>query len=229
MTRVNQLKAVGFDLDGTLFDHRGSASEAVNAFFCELGVEPSALARRIWFDAEEAQLEHWRAGHLSFQDQRRNRLRTVLPHLAVPVPENNSSLDLLFEKYLGAYRAAWRPFSDSVATLVALRRAGMRLGVLTNGTEQQQIDKLRITGLYDLVDVVCTSEVLKVQKPARRAFHVLAAQLGVLLEEYVFVGDNPKQDVAGARFAGMHAVLIDRYGTDREGLAAKLRTFAHVL
>jgi putative hydrolase of the HAD superfamily len=33
------MRAVGLDLDGTLFDHRGSAIAGVNAFFRSLGVE----------------------------------------------------------------------------------------------------------------------------------------------------------------------------------------------
>lgn len=36
---VTRIRAVGFDLDGTLFDHHGSAVDAVDAFLGRLGVE----------------------------------------------------------------------------------------------------------------------------------------------------------------------------------------------
>ncbi|MCR2816180.1 hypothetical protein [Microbacterium jiangjiandongii] len=35
-------RAIGFDLDGTLFDHVGAAEEAVSEFVADLGCEPTA-------------------------------------------------------------------------------------------------------------------------------------------------------------------------------------------
>jgi len=207
---VTGIRAFGFDLDGTLFDHRGSASRAVDALLRGLGVESSQAARALWFAAEDSQFEEWRAGRISFQEQRRRRLRMVLPAVRLAVPDADDDLDALFEDYLRAYRAAWRAFPDAVAVLATLRAHGFRIGVLTNGSEQQQVDKLRVTGLYDLIDVVCTSEAIGVNKPDPRAFEALAERLGVAPSECFFVGDHPDQDVAGARAAGMSAALIDR-------------------
>jgi FMN phosphatase YigB (HAD superfamily) len=43
-------------------------------------------------------------------------------------------------------------------------------------------------------------------------FELARERLGVRAEEAVFVGDDLRWDVAGARGAGMEAVLIDRAG-----------------
>ncbi len=51
------MRAVGFDLDGTLFDHRGSAVVGVDAFLRMVGVDPSEEARRLWFSSEDQQFE----------------------------------------------------------------------------------------------------------------------------------------------------------------------------
>lgn len=204
------IRAVGLDLDGTLFDHRGSASQAVDAFLRGLGVEPTDEARALWFAAEDAQFEEWRAGRVSFQEQRRRRLQIVLPTVGISVPDGDCDLDALFEDYLRAYRKAWRAFPDAADVLATLRTQGLRIGVLTNGSEEQQVDKLRAIGLYDLLDVVCTSEAIGVQKPDPRAFEALAERLGVAPSECFFVGDHPDQDVAGALAAGMPAALIYR-------------------
>lgn len=95
--------------------------------------------------------------------------------------------------------------------------------MLTNGTQEQQLDKLRIIGLYDLVDVVCTSERIGFQKPGPLAFVALARELDLNPAECLFVGDNPEHDVAGARRTGMRAVLVDRYGKHALGIAAELQ------
>lgn len=222
MGLLESFKAVGFDLDGTLFDHHGAASEAVDTLIRSFGVEPSARVRQVWFENEDAEFERWRLGEISFQEQRRRRLRAVMLALGLSPPGNDGGLDALFEEYLAAYRSSWKPFHDSAEVLVDLRRRGFKLGVLTNGAQGQQVDKLRTVGLHDLVDVVFTSEALGVQKPNPRAFRALAEGLGVLPTQCVFVGDHPEHDVAGAKAVGMEAVLIDRYTTDRVGLAVTL-------
>ena len=208
---MNGVKAIGFDLDGTLFDHRGSAATAVDEFLLVLGIAPSDHARRMWFTAEEAEFERWRAGNIGFQEQRRNRLRRVLPGLGLSAPEHPAELDQMFENYLRAYRGAWTAFPDSASVLASLRQRGLRLGILTNGNHEQQLEKIDAIGLLDLVDVVCTSELIGFQKPDPRAFQTLAARLGADPADCLFIGDNPEHDIAGARSVGMEAVLIDRY------------------
>ena len=211
-------RAIGFDLDGTLFDHHGSARAGVTRFLQGFGVEATEAVLRDWFTAEDEQFERWRSGAISFQEQRRARLRTVLPPLGVVVPEDDAGLDAVFDDYSGAYRDAWRLFPESLPLLHELREHGHRLGLLTNGTETQQRDKLARTGLADAFDVVCTSERIGFQKPDVRAFGTLARELGVDPADCLFVGDDPERDVVGARAAGMRAVLVDHGQPERPGI-----------
>ena len=213
---------MGFDLDGTLFDHLGSATSGVNAFFRFLGVEASDAARALWFSAEEQGYEQWRSGRMSFQGQRRYRLEIVLPAVGVALPDSPGGLDALFEDYLRQYESAWRAFPEAANVLASLRREGMRLGILTNGSQEQQTAKLRAIGLFDMVDVICTAETLGIWKPDRRAFEALAEQLGVPPAECLFVGDHPAQDILGATSAGMSAVLVDHYGEHAKGLESAI-------
>lgn len=203
------VRAVVFDLDGTLFDHAGAAARAVDDLLGALGVAATDRLRAAWAEAEERHFERWRRGEVDFAEQRRARLVEVLPLAGLRPPHDPHELDLLFGRYLAAYRAAWRPFPGSAPLLRAVRDADRPVGVLTNGTEEQQRDKLAATGLSDLVDVVCTSERIGVAKPDRRAFERVADELGVPAAACLFVGDDPQRDVAGARAAGMRAVLVD--------------------
>ncbi|MFP7833547.1 HAD family hydrolase [Marisediminicola sp. LYQ134] len=204
-------RAVGFDLDGTLFDHRGSAEAGVDQFLRTLHVVPSDDARQAWFAAEDEQFERWRSGRISFQEQRRARLRTVLPVLGVTPPAEESKLDELFEVYFGAYKEEWRAFPGSEQLLTSLRASGYRIGLLTNGNEEQQRDKLSNMGLGAAFDVVCASENIGVQKPDARAFRILADGLGASPSQCLYVGDNAAHDIAGAEAAGMRALLVDHY------------------
>jgi putative hydrolase of the HAD superfamily len=214
------VSAVGFDLDGTLFDHQGASADAVDAFVAAFGVTPSVELRRRWSAIEDEQFARWRAGQVTFQEQRRRRLRAFLPGIGVAVPSEEDGLDALFDRYLEGYRAAWRPFPDSVEVLSRLVAGGYCVGILTNGDDRQQHDKIRATGLADVVQVVCTSGAMGVQKPDARAFHTLAERLGVSGSACLFVGDDLDADVRGAEGAGMRALLVDRTGEHAGGIGA---------
>lgn len=142
--------------------------------------------------------------------------------LGLSSPENDGDLNALFDQYLVAYRSSWKPFHASAEVLTDLRRQGFRPGVLTNGAQAQQVDKLQAVGLYGLVDVVFISEAPGVQKPGPSACRALDEGLGVHPAECVFVGDHPAHDDAGARAVGMKATLTDRYEENGVDLTAAL-------
>jgi putative hydrolase of the HAD superfamily len=211
---------VCFDLDGTLFDHAGAARAGATHFLEGLGSAATESALDAWSSAEAEQFERWRSGQISFQGQRRERLRAVLPRLGAELPRDDAALDRLFEGYLRSYRASWRLFPGSASLLRELRAGGYRLGLLTNGTEEQQRDKLARTGLGSAFDAVCVSERIGFQKPDARAFLTLADELDVDAADCLFVGDDADRDIAGARAVGMRAVLVDHSAAG----AADLRT-----
>lgn len=92
--------------------------------------------------------------------------------------------------------------------------------MLTNGAEEQQLDKLARTGLDGAFDAVCTSERIGFQKPDSRAFLTVAHELGVDASHCLFVGDNPAHDIVGARSAGMYGLLVHHSAEE----AANIRT-----
>jgi putative hydrolase of the HAD superfamily len=71
--------------------------------------------------------------------------------------------------------------------------------------------------------VVCTSEQIGAQKPDPYAFVEFAKRLEILPSACLFVGDSAEQDIAGARGAGMRALLINRYGNHAEGIASAVQ------
>lgn len=213
---MGAVRAVCFDLDGTLFDHRGAARTGATRFLERSGIVVTESVLRSWSAAEGVQFERWRSGEITFQEQRRARLRSVLPPLGIDLPAEDRGVDAVFEVYLRAYRAAWRAFPGSASLLRDLRTRGYRVGLLTNGTEHQQLDKLARTGLDGAFDAVCTSERIGSQKPDVRAFRTVASELRVDPAECLFVGDDPVHDVAGARAAGMRALLVRRSAGDAE-------------
>jgi len=209
--RVGPLRAVVFDLDGTLLDHAASARRGLGEWLGERGLVLTDEVAAAWAAAEERHFAAWRSGEVTWAEQRRRRLRDVLPLLGVPVG-TDADLDAAFAGFLAAYERAWTGFADAEAGVDGVQGLGLATAVLTNGTEEQQRAKLDRLGLLERVGPVLTAEGLGVAKPDPRAFQLLCERLGLARDQVAYVGDDHVVDVLGARSAGLRAVHLDRTG-----------------
>lgn len=200
------------DLDGTLVDHDGAVAAALEAWLLSLGVLSTQHLADAWVEAGRRHFERWRAGEVTFEEQRRGRLRDFLPLIEHPVG-GDADLDELFGRFLRRYEGAWQRFADAEGALAALARRQVPIAVLTNGTEAQQLAKLSATGLRACVGPVLSAEGLGFAKPDRRAYLAACEALALEPEQVLHVGDDYSLDVVAARDAGLRAVHLDRPGT----------------
>ncbi|MEU8195152.1 HAD family hydrolase [Microbispora amethystogenes] len=203
------IRAILFDLDETLFDHRRAVAHAATRWMETVcpGHELLPEVPALWLDLEDKHLPAWHAGECSFAEQRRRRLREFCDRLGMPAPADP---DAAFAGFLTHYEDAWAAFPDVAATLAALGD-GLTLGVLSNGDPVQQEAKLRRLGLMDRMEVVLTPETLGAFKPAPECYLRAAAKLGLRPEEVLMVGDNLLLDAVAPTRVGMHGVWLDRY------------------
>lgn len=113
------------------------------------------------------------------------------------------------EAMLAALR--FRPFADALPLLKRLRADGLRVVVLSNW-DASLPEALERAGLARHVDAAVSSAVAGAAKPHPVVFERALAVAGCEPAEAVHVGDSPAADVAGARAAGIRAVLLDRAG-----------------
>lgn len=205
----DSVRAVIFDLDDTLFDHSGSVRTALANWLPQVPATDLPQLTRAWFDLEHVHYESWRAGHISFDEQRRRRVRDFWPHLGHQLAPDDD-LDALFASYLIHYKDAWQAFDDARPALVELNRLGYLTAVLTNGATAQQNAKVDRTGLRAQLTAVITSEELGVAKPDPRSYLSTCEHLGVEPSRALHVGDRYDLDVLSARAAGLQAVHLDR-------------------
>ncbi|MEO3853978.1 HAD family hydrolase [Acrocarpospora sp. B8E8] len=207
------IRAILFDLDETLFDHRTAVAAAVTSWTAELSPCHPLLAEgpALWLRLEDKHLPAWHQGECSFGEQRRRRLRDYCDQLGLPVP---ADLDEAYGRFLLRYEAAWQAFPDAYPVMDALSGTGLTLGVLTNGQPVQQEAKLRRLGLLDRLDPVLTPDFLGGHfKPSPRCYLAAAAKLGLDPHQVALVGDNLNLDAVGPTRVGMHGIWLDRYGT----------------
>jgi len=105
---------------------------------------------------------------------------------------------------------------DVKPTLVELRLKGIKTAIVSNtpwgspaGLWRRELDRLGLVGLVDAA-VFCRD--VGWRKPDGRVFLRALGLLGVGACDAVFVGDDPRWDVEGARRLGMRCVLVNRSG-----------------
>lgn len=197
----------------------------LDAFGTLVAMEPPAprlrteLARRARFEispeaaeaAFRAEIAFYIEHHLEGRDagsleRLRDRCAAIVAEsLDVPGLERRA----VREAMLAAIRFEAQP--DAAGALQALRSRGVRLVVASNW-DCSLAEVLAGAGLLPLVDGVVSSAVAGAAKPDRAVFEAALALAGTPAEEAVHVGDSPDHDVAGARAAGLGAILLDRRG-----------------
>lgn len=115
---------------------------------------------------------------------------------------------------LTAYRSFWEPhtLTDPLVrpTWEALRRKGIRVGVLSNTIWDRAYHRAIFArdGVDHLIDADVYSSELDWIKPHPQAFLTAAAAVGAEPGECVYVGDRSFEDVHGPQAVGMRAIWV---------------------
>ena len=203
------VRAVLFDLDDTLFDHRYSAREALEAVrechdcFKAVGFEE---VERIHARFLEELHHDVMLGRIPLEHARRERFRRLFDALGV------SADDALTAKAASAYRERYQTMRravDGARVLLPLVRSRARIGIVSNNLLEEQLEKLRYCGLHHYIDALIVSEEAGVSKPDPAIFGMALDRLGCEPSEAVMIGDSWTADVAGARGAGIRAIWFN--------------------
>ncbi|UPV73064.1 HAD family hydrolase [Halorussus limi] len=200
------MRAVFFDLDGTLVSLPDDFAGVFEAALAALGVRADAERHEYFtesfFDSlDECRPDPYRAAMAD--------LRTEF--------DLDPSAEALAERYVEreaaatALRPGAREALDSLAATEADGSAAeVALGVLTNGGARGQRRKLAVHGLADYFDAVVVSAEVGAAKPDPEIF--AAARDAVPADEYAFVADDLDRDVRPARRAGFTGVYVTENG-----------------
>ncbi|HXF82041.1 MAG TPA: HAD family hydrolase [bacterium] len=189
------LRAVCFDLDGTLLDSLAAHHAVYRKVF-------AALGRRL--DDRDYAARYSPNWYLFYE-------RMGLPREQWP------QADRLWLRHYADEAPAPRPYADTL--LAALRASGRRLGLVTSGDRSRVERDLHRSGWMGAFDVVVCGGDVPERKPLPGPLRYALERLGVDPPAALYVGDTV-EDIAMARAAGTRcAAVLGGFG-DRDALAA---------
>ncbi len=114
----------------------------------------------------------------------------------------------LHAKLLYAYEEP-DAFADVLPTLTALKAAGAKTAILSNGTPDMLQSAVNGAKMDHLLDACLSVDAIQTFKTRPEAYALVTDHFHVKPEAVVFVSSN-RWDVAGARAFGFHPVWINR-------------------
>jgi putative hydrolase of the HAD superfamily len=214
-------RAVFFDAVGTLI-HPDPPAPAVYAavprrYGSALDVETITARFRSAFCRQEAidRLAGWRTD----EDREYARWREIVAETLVDVTDAEACF-----RELHAYFArpdAWRVHAETGPVLRTLAERGWRIGMASNFDARLRGVAAGLPELAPVRTIVISSEV-GYRKPADPFFAEIGRQAKMDLASIIYVGDDFANDYAGARAAGMKAILFDPEGKCRDSTTRRV-------
>ncbi|NYE05927.1 putative hydrolase of the HAD superfamily [Bacillus niacini] len=189
------IKAVLFDLDGTLLDRDESVKKFIDHQYDRLhrivGHIPRETYIKRFIDLDQR-------GYV-WKDK-------VYPQLVEEFQITAMTWEELLQDYLSEFKNHCVPFPNLISTLDKLKSRDIRLGMITNGRGQFQLDNIRALGIEKYFDTILISEWEGIKKPDPEIFKRALKQLKIAAPQSIFVGDHPENDVKAAQNVGMKGV-----------------------
>jgi len=212
------LKAVIFDMDDTLVDWsarkqdwRRYEREHLRRVFDYVvrDVYPLRDFEAFFQTAQNCFIDAWADAdrHLHAPHLGRALVETLL---ALGIPPERLDADACLRAYDWGVMPDVTLYPDVPDTLALLRKAGLRLGLVTNAFAPMRLRDRELAQLGlppETFDCRLSSADAGYLKPHPAIFEAALDCLGVRSDEAVFVGDSLETDIAGAQSVGMRGVL----------------------
>lgn len=185
------VKAVMFDLDGTLIHTAPEIAAAINAMLADLNL-PALPAKQIQAYIGEGAQTLIR--------------RSVSASKAADDALLERAQALFFEHYAKTVIMS-KPYPKVLEGLEGLKQKGLRLACVTNKPERFSLPLLEASGLLPYFELVVAGDTLAKKKPDPIQLHYICAEFSVLEAEAMLVGDS-LIDVQAAHAAGCYIVTV---------------------
>ncbi len=200
---MSRFTTLFWDVDGTLLDFLYSQRYAITKCFHSAGHEITEEIIQRYTAINNAFWKRLELGEITKEELLSGRFLALFAEYGI----QDIDVKAFLAEYQEGLGSVWRFLDDSLEICQSLQ-GHFRQYVVTNGVTSTQISKLKLSGLYAVMDGVFVSEELGAPKPHReffeRCFERLAAEGGETdRRRILIVGDSLSSDIKGGVNAGI--------------------------
>ena len=203
------VRAVAFDLDGTLIDSLPDLADSANHVRAHFGLPPLAESLIETFIGDG--VAHLMHRALTGRREGRDEARL------------DEALALHLAYYGEPFARRTRLYPHVAEMLAQVRARGYPIALITNKIEKHARELLENLGIMAYFDLVYGGDTLPVHKPAPDQLLAVAKALGLAPAQVLMVGDSPN-DMLSAKAAGAPTLFVTFGYTDNVALLANPAT-----
>lgn len=208
---MDKITTISFDADGTLWDFEGVMRHALGCALAELRrlvpAVPDSLSIETLIAIRNQVAEKEKSRGLTHEAIRLEAFKQTLRSIKSPDEDLASHLSALYLKHRFEDILL---FDDVLPTLDALR-GNYTMGLLSNGNTYPER-----CGLAGYFQFAVFAQDHGIQKPDPLLFQIAIERAGCAKRQLLHVGDSFRNDVIGAKQAGIKSVWLNRRCEDKE-------------
>ncbi|WHY79603.1 HAD family hydrolase [Neobacillus sp. WH10] len=189
------IKAVIFDLDGTLLNRDATVQKFIDDQYERLNNWLGHIPKEL-YTSRFIELD---CRGYTWKDK-------VYQQLINEFIIKGITWDRLLQDYLEKFKNHCIPFPNLISMLEDLKKKSYVMGIITNGKGQFQMDNIEALGIERYFKTILISEWEGIKKPNPEIFVKALKQLNVFANESAYVGDHPENDVIAAGKVGMKTI-----------------------
>lgn len=195
---------------GRRFGSRRTAAEILPRFVTAFAAEEAVDIANGLQTSEAREIKRW---------------RRIVAQVLDDCTDGDACFHALFEHF--RQPESWRCDPTAATTIQTLSHHGYALALASNYDQRLRTVAGGLAPLQLLRSLIISSEV-GWRKPAPQFFQAVCQALSLPPGAIVYVGDDPANDIEGARAAGLHAVLVDPTGKYRDHQAPSIRALSEL-
>lgn len=202
---MDKIKAILLDIDNTILDFNKCADKAIKIAFEKFGLEYNENTINVFIEQNDLLWLRIEKGEITRQDLHKIRFNIIFKALGITGDGEKTETEFRNALYNIAETV------DGASELVKYLSSKYKVYSASNAIYNQQLNRLKMAGLYDYFSGFFVSEKIGHQKPTKEFFDYCYDNIGGLeKEQIIMIGDSLTADIIGAKNYGIKSIWFNR-------------------